>query len=439
MNILIRKLFLIKDRPDLGLIIVNIGWLFADRIVRMGVGLIVSIWVARYLGARQFGVLNYATAFVALFSSLGNLGLDDVIICSIVREPESKQKILGTTFFLKLLGGLSCLFLAFLSIFVLRHDDKLTIWLVVIFGSAGIFQSFDTIDLWFQSQVQSKYTVIAKNTAFIVSTFLKIYLIIIQAPLIPFACAGLAEISLSSLFLIYLYKIKEGSISMWQWSFSLANTILRQSWPLILSGVTAMIYMRIDQIMLGQMVGDRAVGIYSAASRISEVWYFIPIALTSSFSPSIYVAKEKSESLYYKRITKLLRLLVFLSIVIALPLSFLSNQIIMILYGNSYAEAGQILAIHIWSSIFVFMGVGISSWFVAEELTYFSFKITLTGAILNIFLNLFLIPSYGGVGAAMATVITQLFASFLGNAVHPKTRKIFKLQIKSLILFGYDK
>jgi PST family polysaccharide transporter len=432
-----KKLSFLKSSDRLRKIIANTGWLFADRILRMGVGLFVGVWVARYLGVEQFGVFNYATAFVALFSTLSTLGLDAIVVRSIVREPEKRAEILGTAFWLKLLGGVAALLLAVSSIILVRHDDQLTISLVAILSSVGIFQAFDTIDLWFQSQVQSKYTVIAKNTAFVITALVKVTLISIQAPLIAFAWAGLGEVSLGAIGLIISYRVRGYSPWLWPWSSPLAKTLLKESWPLILSGVTIMIYMRIDQIMLGQMIGDKAVGLYSAATRISEVWYFIPMAMASSVSPTIYAAKEVSESLYYRRIEQFLRLLSWLSIVLAVPMSFLSGTIITVLFGKSYEASASILAIHIWASLFVFMGVGTSSWFIAEGLTQFALRRTIIGAITNVFLNIFLIPAYGGVGAAIATVISQAFASFLSNATHPKTRKIFNLQVKSLIPFSW--
>lgn len=430
-----KKLSLLKSSDRFRGIIANTGWLFADRILRMGVGLFVGVWVARYLGVQQFGVFNYATAFVALFSTLSTLGLDAIVVRSIVREPEKRLQILGTAFWLKLIGGIAALVLAVSSIVVLRHDDQLTISLVAILASVGIFQAFDTIDLWFQSQVQSKYTVIAKNTAFVITALVKVALISFHAPLIAFAWAALGEVSLGAIGLIISYRVRGYSPWLWPWSSPLAKTLLKESWPLILSGVTIMIYMRIDQIMLGQMIGDKAVGLYSAATRISEVWYFIPMAIASSVSPAIYAAKEVSEALYYQRIKQFLRLLSLLSIVFAVPMSFLSGTIITVLFGKSYEASASILAIHIWASLFVFMGVGTSSWFIAEGLTQFALRRTIMGAITNVFLNIFLIPTYGGVGAAIATVISQAFASFLSNATHPKTRKIFNLQVKCLLPF----
>ncbi|MFO0056007.1 MAG: polysaccharide biosynthesis C-terminal domain-containing protein, partial [Dolichospermum sp.] len=200
-----------------------------------------------------------------------------------------------------------------------------------------------------------------------------------------------------------------------------------------LSGLAIMVYMRIDQIMLGQMVGDKAVGLYSAATRICEVWYFIPTAITSSYAPEIYASRHLSDTIYYEKLRKLIRLLSLVSITLILPISLLSGTIVTLLYGNNYSEAIPILRIQILSSWFTFVGVGASPFFNEKGLTYLSFQRTLIGAIMNIILNLFLIPQYSSIGAATATVISYGFGSVFVNAFNVKTRKVFFLQIKSLL------
>ncbi len=424
-----------KLTPELVKILTNTCWLFADRILRMGIGLFVGVWVARYLGVQQFGVFNYAIAFVALFSTLANLGLDSIVIRYIISDPENREQILATSFWMKLWAGFLCVLLTVGAIFILRHDDNLTIMIVAILSFAGVVQAFNTIDIYFQSQVQSKYTVVAQNSAFIIAALLKIILISIHAPLVAFAWVTLLEVCLGVLGLIVIYKNKGYSMPFQRLNFPLAKNLLKESYPLILAGFSIMIYMRIDQIMLGEIAGDKAVGVYSAATRISEVWYFIPTAITSSVTPSIFAAKEISKELYYQRIEKLLRLVSVISIAVALPMSFMSGPLITELFGKGFVEAGKILAIHIWTSVFVFMGVATSPWFIAEGLTKLTFRRTVIGAGINIILNFILIPSYGGVGAAIATVVSQAFASFLSNASDPKTRDLFQLQAKSLIPF----
>ncbi|MEH2332195.1 flippase [Nostoc sp.] len=431
----IKNLSKFKSRSGLRAIIANTGWLFADRILRMGASLVVGVWVARYLGVQQYGLFNYALAFVALFSPIFTLGLDDVVVRHLVRQSSNKEEILGTTFWLKFLGGIASVLLAVSTMFFLGEHETLKIWLVAILGIAGIFRASDTIELWFQSQVQSKYTVIAKNTAFLLNTVIKIALILTKAPLLAFALVTLAEFAMSAIGLLIVYQVKGSSLWLWCWSVAAAKTLLKESLPLIFSGFAIMIFMRIDQVMLGQMIGDSEVGVYSAAVRISEIWYFIPGAIVSSVAPAIYAAKEKSESLYYQRIGQLLSLMTCISLAIALPMSFLSDKIIMVMFGSGYAEAGAILAVHIWTSLFVFMGLATSPWFLAEGLNHISLGKTLFGAILNIILNLLLIPKYAGLGAAIATIISQAAAAFICNAFDSRTQKLFKIQVRSLIHF----
>lgn len=430
----IQKLSFLKYRTDLHKVITNTGWLFADRILRMGVGLILGIWVARYLGVQQYGLLSYAISFVTVFSPFATLGLDHIVVRDIVAQSSEKDKILGSTLWLKFLGGLFSLFLLVIFIFVFRQGEYLTILIVAILGTGQIFKAFDTIDFWFQSQVQSKYTVIAKNTAFIITTLIKVVLIKMKAPLIAFAVAILLETILGGICLVIAYRIRGYFLHLWRWNFPIAKTLLKNSWPLILSGLMIVINMKIDQIMLGEMINNSAVGIYSAASRISEAWYFIPTAILSSVSPSIFAAKQSSETLYYQRLQKLVRFMALISIVITLPMSFLSDSIIILLFGKGYAAAGQILSIHIWASLFIFVGVAVTPWFIAEGFTHLALRRNLIGAIINVLLNLFLIPKYAGTGAAIATVISYAIGSVFANATHPKTQKIFKIQIKSIFM-----
>jgi polysaccharide transporter, PST family len=424
-----QKLLIFRDRERLSKILTNISWLFADRILRMGFGLVVSVWIARYLGIEQFGIFNYANALISLFSPFANLGLDAVVVNKLVRDPSQQQYLLGTSFWMRFWAGWLTWAIAILSIFLLRHDDQTSILVVIILGGTSVLQSFDTIELWFQSQVQSKYSVFAKNIAFVIAIIFKVGLIIAHAPLIAFAVISLLEFGLGAMGLIIVYGQQDHLISLWRWSTSLAKSLIKESLPLIFSSLSIMIYLRIDQIMLGQMSGSKVVGIYSAATKISEIWYFIPMAIAASVSPSIYEAKQLNEDLYYYRIGQLNRLLLLCSIGFAVPMTFFSEKIVTLIFGNSYAEAGSILAINIWASVFVFMGVATSSWFMAEGLNHLSMYRTLAGAIANVILNVFLIPTHGAIGAAIATVISYAIPGLIFQAIHPKTRKLFKVQM----------
>ena len=193
-----------------------------------------------------------------------------------------------------------------------------------------------------------------------------------------------------------------------------------------------MIYMKIDQIMLGQMLGGEAVGIYSAAVSMSEVWYFLPMVVVSSVFPAILDARERDDRLYYSRLQQLYGFMVLLSVAVALPMTFIATPLVKLLFGAPYAESGAVLAIHIWASVFVFLGVAGDKWFLAENRQLLSLQRTVLGAVANIGLNLWLIPMYGTIGAAVATVVSQALASFLFDALQAVTRPMFFMKLAAM-------
>ncbi|SRR5579883_1623532 len=423
-----------KFSPSLRKIIGNTAWLFGDRVLRMGVGLFVGVWIARYLGPEQFGLFNYVIAFASLFDTVANLGLNSIVVRNLVREPSCKNEVLGTAFILKLSAQIVALLLAVGSVFLLHPYNNQNHWLVGIIAAGMIFEAFDVIDFWFQSQLQSKYTVLAKNLGFILTNLGKIILLHMRAPLIMFACIWSVEIALGAMGLVIAYQFQGHLLKAWRYSLSYAKGLLKDSWTLILSSIVIMIYMRTDQLMLGQMLDAQAVGVYSAAVKISELWYFVPVAITNSVFPLIIEAKKISEKLYYQRIHKLFCLLTILSYIVAIIVTFTSSHLITLFFGKDYIQAGAILTIHIWTGLFVSLGLVRSSWTTTEGLMSFAFASSAIGALINIALNYFFIQSYGAIGSAISTVIAQIFASYIANLFFPMTRKIFWLQTKAIII-----
>jgi PST family polysaccharide transporter len=418
--------------PGFRRIVENISWLMFDRILRMGVGLFVGVWVARYLGPARFGSLSFALAYVALFGSLTTLGLDGIIVREIVRDSRNTLDILGSTLALRLTGSFLALLFSLLIVRLIEPHDPMALKLVAIVATGLIFQAFDTIDSYFQSQVKSKLTVLAKNGAFLVIAALRILLIQRKAPVWSFAVAGVAELALGAIGLAIAYNLVGGSLLKWHTSWKLSIALLKQGWPLILSGMAIMIYLRIDTVMLQVMRGDAAAGLYAAATKVSEVWYFIPTAIVSSVSPAIMRAKT-NPLLYYNRLRTLFSAMILASVTIGSGVALASGWIVKHLYSGAYSQAAPVLAVHIWASVFVFMGVAQSPWDISENLLRLSFYRTAAGAVANIALNLVLIPRYSALGAAIATVVSYAISAFLANAFDARTRPIFRLQLKSFI------
>ncbi len=308
----------LADRHILQSVLGNSSWLFWDKIIRLGSGLVVGLWIARYLGPAQFGLLNYAIALTGLFSAVATLGMDGIVVRELAHSPEKRDEVLGSAFVLRVFAALISFVLVVGSIFMLRHGETLIIWVVAITAGQFIFQSLNVIDLYFQSRVQSRYTVYATNAAFLLMAMVKVGLLLATASLIAFVWAGLGEFVLASVFLLIVYRSRNLNVALWRPKLGVMRDLLRDSWPLILSGISVMISVRIDQVLIGQMLNDKQVGIYSAAARISEVWYFIPFALTSSFLPLLVKSKKTSDALYYDRLQKFCNVQALIGIVFAL-------------------------------------------------------------------------------------------------------------------------
>lgn len=420
--------------PELFRIAANVGWLTIARVLQMGVNALVGVWFARYLGPELYGIYSYALAFVVLLGVLASMGLQGIVVRDVVRDPGNKETILGTTFVLKLLGGILSTVIIILGIVLTHPNDRLIISLVIILAVQTIFQAFGTIDLWFQARVQAKYVVWARSSALMLGAIAKVVLILVKAPLIMFAWVVIFEAILIAAGLVIAYQVTGYSLAKWRANLTMARNMLGQSWILILSGIGVVIYLKVDQLMIAEMMGAEELGIYSAAVQLSELWYFIPTFIAASVFPAMIISKDLGEDIYQARLQQLYDLMAWLSLSLAIPITFLSDNVIALLYGEAYKGAGTILAIHIWASVFVFFGRVLSKWLINEGLLTFSPMRHGFGAIINIGLNWFLIPVYGGIGAAIATVISYAVASYFACFLYPRTRSAGKMMTLALVV-----
>ncbi len=411
----------------------NTGWLMFGKILSM----VVNLMIANYLGAISFGDLSFADALTAIIAAVGTLGLDSFIIREIIQEPDKKEEILGTSLLMRIGVNVLLIPLSVLIYVVFHHfsgnQDRPLTWIVFFLAFASFFKSFNVIDSYFQSQVASRYVVKVQNVCVLLSAAVKVLLVVLGLPVIYFAVALAFDGFILAVGLVWMYQKRGLNIRSWNFNRNRAVSLLRQSFPLILSAVMVSIYMKIDQVML-KTVGSAEVGIYSAAAKLSEAWYFIPIAIVTSVFPAIIHARKTDHKRYIKRLGNLYDLLIFISLPVALFISFFGNDIIDLLYrNNQYEGAGPMLSIHIWSGVFVFLGSASSQYLLAEGFTLISFQRTALGAVMNILLNLWLIPAYGGIGASVATLIACIFSTFYLLFL-PKTRQQGIMMLKSLFL-----
>jgi len=412
---------------------VNTSWLFFERIIGMAVSLLVGVYVARYLGPANFGLLSYAGSFVGLFAGIATLGLDNIVVRELVKDEKRRDELLGTTFLLKVIGAVLAIGMLFIAI-RFTDNDNFTNLLIFIIAIGTIFQSFNVIKFYFQSKVLSKYTVFAQVFSTVLCAIIKLLLIYFNMGLIYFATVTLLQSIILASGFIVMYIKQKSSLFKWRIKFDLAKRLLNDSWPLMLAGITISIYMKIDQVMIKNMLDTKALGNYAVAVRLTEVWYFIPMAITNSLFPAIINAKKISEELYYQRLQKLYDLMVRLAVAIALPMTFLSDWGINLLFGSQYNQAGSVLMIYVWGLIPVGCGIILGKFYIIENYNLDNLFRNVIGALLNIILNYFLIKNYSIEGAAIASVISFIYISFIHALIRKHSRRNFICMLKSLLI-----
>lgn len=411
----------------------NTSWLLVDRIFRLILAFITTVLIVRYLGPEKFGILSYAISMVSLVSVLAYAGLENILTRELVKKPDEMNELLGTGFILRLIG--SILIIAILIIIgIVVNESQLTFTMILIIGAANIFQPFGVIDFFFQSKVQAKYSVIVQSGSFFVLSVARIIAIILEAPLIVFAILLSIETFVAAIGYVIAYSREGKTLFKWKFRKNIAYQFLRDAWPLVLSGLAVSTFAKIDQVLLKFLIDEEGVGYYSAAVRIVEAWYFIPMAITISIFPAILNARESNKAEYIGRLNKLYNLMSLVSIIIAIILSVFSGFIIHLFFGEAYSSSAAVLAIYIWSGIATFLGVASNQFLIAENLTKLSLYRSVFGMITNVLLNFWLIPIYGINGAAWATLISYFLSVFF-IGIFKESREQAWLMLRSIFLF----
>ena len=329
------------------LVLTNSAWLIADKAVRLGLGLVVWIWIARHFGPELFGVWNFAIAFAAIFGTATSLGMDGIVVRELLRDQSRTGELLGTATILRLSASLVAGLVCVATLLVARPGERLLLFLVTMNALVFVFQSSQTLDWYFQSVMKTRPAVLAVNAAFLVSTLFRLGLLLTNATLPWFAVSLVVEATLAALFLWFAYAREPNSRPRWRFDRTVAASLLRDCWPLLLSSFTVMLYMRLDQVMLASMAGPEQVGQFSAALRIAEVWYFIPMALTTAAFPMLVRKKEEGPAAYEHYVQRLYDLTAWLGIFVALVTLACASWAVPLLYGPAYTPAANVLTIQI--------------------------------------------------------------------------------------------
>lgn len=427
----------IEGRPEFQRVLGNSGWLFADRLFRLIVGLLVGVWVARYLGPEKMGIWNYSIALTAIAGAIAGLGMDGIVIRELVRRPQLKHKILGTVFLLRV----SVAFITWLSVSLFTYftADDLSSTAVIIICSGLIFQSLDVIDLYFQSLVKGKYTVRAKSVGFLVTTLIRILLVLRKAPLEYFLWNAVLDLCLGAAFLFITYKKNFKSEIKWQFDKTIALSFFRSAFPILLMSLFTNIQAYADQLILKYMVSKSELGQYSVAMNLVGLFGFIPMAIYQSVSPSVTKAKTVGRDLYLNRLLKLYRSMFVLFILTAIPILFLGRFAILFLYGAKYEFAGVLFSVLSLRLLFTNFGTAKGIFILNENLFGYSLITSLVGAFVNILFNFILIPPFGVWGAFYSFMISFALSTFIIDLFYKRTSENALLMLKAMLFRTHPK
>lgn len=401
----------------------NTGWLIFDKVFHMILSLVVTSMTARYLGKEGYGVINFGLSFINIFTIICKLGIDSIIVNELVKNKEKSGEILGTTLVLRLISSLCSLVLTFVFVSVLKPNQSIVMIVTMIQSISLIFVTLDTVDFYFQSILKSKYTAIARSISYPLVCLLRLIFIFFKVSVVWFAWATVLDAVMIGIVLLYFYLKKEKR----KITFSVrqAKHLLQNSYSFIWANLLVTIYTQMDRIMVGSLVGDAETGIYSAAMTIANLWIFIPNALIDSARPLIMELKASGKDETYKlRYAQLYAGIIWISIAAGIFFTVFSNITIIIIYGKEYFEAVIVLKILIWSRLFSLIGTARNIWLICEECAKYVKWFVGAGAGINIILNFILIPLFGALGAAIATLITEIVSSFFMIGIFKKTRPL---------------
>lgn len=419
----------------------NTSWLLVERMLRMGIAFFVGAYVAKTLGPEAFGQLSAAVAFVGLFATFNEMGIDNILVRDLVREPHKRRTLMGSAFGLRMIGSFIMVILVVTLVGIntkfvfINNFDRLTAIMAIIIVSGQLFRPFSVIDYYYQAKVESKFVVRIQMIQVFINASLRLALALSSAPLIYFAVTNGLEAVIIAVGLVYTYHSARHSIFNWKFKPGTAARMLKEAWPLIIYGLTIHIQNRIDSMMILDEIGKAENGQYSVAITMVSAIEIIPGVIASSFAPAITQAKILGEEIYKKRRLNYYRFMTIVFFITCVPTFFLAEFIVVTFFGPEYRPAGILLSLSCVRLFFTAMGLAKYAYITNESLFKHVLFASIVGTVVNIVMNKLLIPDFAARGAIIATIISLLVNIFLIDFFFPKTRENAWLMIKGVATF----
>lgn len=407
----------------------NAGWIVAEKLVRMALGVVVGAWVARHLGPVSFGEMAAVLFFVAIFQAVAAMGLDGTVVRDIARDPARAPTLLGAAFALRLGAGTLCWAAAVGTMAAWRGPGDVSVMLIAIAGSTLVLQAADAVDLWFQSQTQSRRAAVARLAALLLTAGVRVTLILANAPMTAFVAAFALESLLTAVALCLAYR-RHPCAGRWRPSATAADALLRECWPFVFAALAATAHSRADLLVIAHAAGPRAAGLYAAMLPLSMAWAVLPMAMQVSVAPRIARLRSTDPVAYRDALVRTFRLFFATGLAVSLVIAAAAPLLVGLLYGQDFAEAAPLLAVHVFTNVFVGLGISHTLWIVNEGRFLIRLYGNLLAGALSVLANLWLVPRHGAIAAAWVAVGAQAVAAVGINALI--ARDSLALQLRAM-------
>ena len=410
-------------------VVKNASWIIICRIVQALCAFVIGVFTARYLGPSNYGLISYAASVVTFFTPIMRLGFNATLVRELIDDPKEEGRILGTSIILSLISSVFCILGITLFSLAANPSEPETTVVCLLYSLTLFFQACEMTQYWFQAKLMSKYPSIVSLIAYIAVSLYKIYILIAGKGIRWFAVVHVIEAMIIAAALIFIY-VRCGGQRL-SFSFALGKKMFSKSKHFIISAMMVVIFQQTDRIMLKLMTTEAETGYYSAALTCIGITGFVFVAIIDSARPSVLKSKKLMSDDFNDKLVLLYSTITVIAAVQSVLMTAFAPLLIQIIFGGEFISAVPILQIAVWYVTFAYYGNVRNIWVVAENKQKYLLRINGAGALANVLLNLVLIPIWGGIGAAVASFVTQLFTNVVMCFVVKPIRPCGKLIIDS--------
>ena len=405
---------------------INLSWLVFDKLFRATLNLLLTILLARILGPEKYGILSYLLAFIFLFTAISSLGINPLVTNKVIKKPKNFSGIILNSYYLRIISSIIS-YIIFLILIYFLSNKNLYYEYAIIIGFIIVFRCGEVLFSYFEAKSLSKFIVLSQSIGLIISLITIIFILVNNLHFKYIFYAFLAE-SIIIFLLINFFYFSITNTKIIFFSINESKKIILKSLPILLSVVSIILYMRIDQIMIQNMLGEYSLGIYSVSVRFIEIFHFIPKIIIISYLPILLLSKK-----YKFKLLKLNAFIFKISLLVVFLILLSSDFLIVRIFGQEYIESSITTKILSFSIIFVFYGVVNEHWYISNNSQKYYGVYVFLGALSNVFLNFIFITKFGINGAALSTLLTYILIIFCFDNFSKKTKEIFNVKLKSII------